>query len=145
MSIYDDLNLWKQNLLLDIVPLGVKNIGNSWAKFKALRKYWKYVSQEFYLNIEKLQTLLRLSFLLVANIEVCPEGGSCLCRWCSKCRPESLTHIEEWQNRNYHLPSKCTIRSGKGAHKIDTQSLEDAKVRRQRLLGQSCLGFILTF
>ena len=36
--------------------------------------------------MEKLQTLLWLSFLVVANIEVCPGGGSRLCRWSSKCR-----------------------------------------------------------
>ena len=76
-----------------------------WAVPKVLRKYWKCAFQEFYLKMEKLQTLLRLSFLLVANIEVCPQGGSCLCRWCSKCRPESLAHIVEWQNQNCHLTS----------------------------------------
>ena len=53
----------------------------------------KYVSKEFYLKMEKLQTLLRLSFLVVANIEVCPQGGLWLCRWYSECRPKSFTHI----------------------------------------------------
>ena len=70
----------------------------------------KYVSKEFYLKMEKLQTLLRLSFLVVANIEVCPQGGLWLCRWYSECRPKSFTHIAGWQNRLFHLESKAVNR-----------------------------------
>ena len=60
--------------------------------------------------MEKLQTLLRLSFLVVANIEVCPQGGLWLCRWCSECLPKLFTHIAGWQNRLFHLESKAVNR-----------------------------------
>lgn len=53
----------------------------------------------FYLNMEKLQTLLWLSFLVVANIEVCPGGGSRLCRWSSKCRHKFTYWTTDFKSR----------------------------------------------
>ena len=75
------------------------------------QEYWENMSpKNIYLKMEKLQTLLRLSFLVVANIEVCPQGGLWLCRWYSECLPKSFTHIAGWQNRLFHLESKAVNR-----------------------------------
>ena len=49
--------------------------------------------------MEKLQTLLWLSFLVVANIEVCPGGGSRLCRWSSKCRHKFTYCTTDFKSR----------------------------------------------
>ena len=68
---------------------------NQYSYFWSICKYFC----SFCLNMEKLQTLLWLSFLVVANIEVCPGGGSRLCRWSSKCRHKFTYWATDFKSR----------------------------------------------
>ena len=53
--------------------------------------------------------MLWLSFLVVANIEVCPGGGSRLCRWSSKCRHKFTYWKTDFQSRTEKVKENFSI------------------------------------